>query len=225
MNNIKDYEYNKFMIGASQPMQDIFQKIDKIAASKASVFINGESGTGKELCAQAIHGKSPRKDKTFLALNCAAIPRDLMECEMFGHVKGAFTGADKNREGAASIANGGTLFLDEIGEMHLDLQRKLLRFVETGTFNKVGSSKLEKVDIRFVCATNRDPLTEIERENFRSDLYYRLNVISLKLPPLRQRGTDVLLLAQSFLNKYSALEQKCFQGFTSEAQKILLHYP
>jgi two-component system, repressor protein LuxO len=211
-------------IGASRPMLKVYRKIGKVAKSKASVFIIGESGTGKELCADAIHQESPRKDKPFIALNCAAIPHNLMESELFGHVKGAFTGADKERRGAASLADGGTLFLDEIGEMDLDLQSKLLRFVQTGTFYKVGGSQLEKVDIRFVCATNRHMLTEIKAGRFRQDLYYRLKVISIHLPSLREREQDILFLAQTFLNQYTQEEHKAFKGFTPEAEDVLLHY-
>jgi two-component system repressor protein LuxO len=211
-------------IGASRPMLKVYRKMGKVANSKASVFITGESGTGKELCADAIHQESPRKDKPFIALNCAAIPHNLMESELFGHVKGAFTGADKERQGAASLADGGTLFLDEIGEMDLDLQSKLLRFVQTSTFYKVGGSRLEKVKIRFVCATNRKMLTEIKAGRFRKDLYYRLKVISIQLPSLRERGQDILLLAQTFLNQYTQEEHKAFKGFTPEAEDVLLHY-
>ena len=147
------------MLGSSLPMQSVYKTIENVAASKASVFITGESGTGKELAAHAIHELSPRRDKEFVVLNCGAIPKDLMESEIFGHVKGAFTGAIDNRQGAAHKADGGTLFLDEIGEMDIDLQAKLLRFIQSGTFQKVGSTDTHKVDIRFVCATNRDPLT------------------------------------------------------------------
>ncbi|OAD19192.1 sigma-54 interaction domain family, partial [Candidatus Thiomargarita nelsonii] len=175
------------------------------------MLISGESGTGKELCAEAIHKESCRRDKPFLAINCAAIPNNLMESEIFGHVKGAFTGAIKDRQGAASSANGGTLFLDEIGDMDLDLQRKLLRFVQSGTFQKVGSSRTEKVDIRFIYATHRDLLAEIQAGRFRSDLYYRLGAINLKMPPLRERGDDVLLLAQDFLTRYAKEENRSFE--------------
>ncbi len=139
-------------------MQAVYRIIDAAAPSKATVFITGESGTGKEVCAEAIHKQGNRSNKPFIALNCGAIPHDLMESEIFGHIKGAFTGAASERKGAASLADGGTLFLDEIGEMSMELQTKLLRFVQTGTIQKVGSGKLEKVDVRFVCATNRDPL-------------------------------------------------------------------
>ncbi len=211
-------------IGVSRPMLKVYRKMGKVANSKTSVFITGESGTGKELCADAIHQESPRKDKPFIALNCAAIPHNLMESELFGHVKGAFTGADKERQGAASLANGGTLFLDEIGEMDLDLQSKLLRFVQTSTFYKVGGSRLEKVKIRFVCATNRKMLTEIKAGRFRQDLYYRLKVISILLPSLRERGQDILLLARTFLNQYAQEEHKAFKGFAPEAENVLLHY-
>ncbi len=210
--------------GTSPAMQRVYQKIDQVANSKASVLITGETGTGKEVCAHMFHQVSRYKDKAFLSINCAAIPDNLIESELFGHVKGAFTGAIQNRQGMASLANGGTLFLDEIGEMDLNLQCKLLRFVETGTFYKVGSSKLEIVDIRFIWATNRDLLSEIKAKRFRQDLYYRLKVSSIHLPPLRQRGQDVLLLAQNFLKQYAKQEQKSFKYFTLEAEKILLDY-
>ncbi|CAG0951616.1 partial Regulatory protein LuxO, partial [Anaerolineae bacterium] len=183
-------EYFGF-IGASQAMQAVYRVIDNVAASRATVFITGESGTGKEVCAEAIHRKSPRSDKPFVTLNCAAIPKDLLESELFGHVKGAFTGAYQERQGVAAQAHGGTLFLDEIGEMDLSIQSKLLRFVQTGTFQKVGGGKTETVDVRLVCATNRDPLKEVEAGRFREDLYYRLHVIPIWLPPLRERDDDV----------------------------------
>ncbi len=212
---------NKF-IGISLPMQKIYKKIQKIAKSKASVFITGESGTGKELCAQTVHQLSQRKP--FIALNCAAIPYNLLESELFGHVKGAFTGADKARQGTASLADSGTLFLDEVGELDVDLQCKLLRFIQTGTFYSVGSHKLKTVDIRFICATNSNPIAKIKAGSFREDLYYRLNVVSISLPPLRERGEDILLLAQTFLNKYAQEEHKHFKNLTQEAAQILLQY-
>ena len=211
-------------IGTSPAMQRVYQKIDQVANSKASVLITGETGTGKELCAQALHQASQRQNKPFFALNCAAISHDLIESELFGHVKGAFTGAIQNRQGMASLANGGTLFLDEIGEMDCNLQSKLLRFVETGTFYKLGSSQLETVDIRFIWATNRHLLSEIKAGRFRQDLYYRLKVTSILLPPLRHRGYDILQLAISFLKQYAQLEEKSFKSFSREAEKILLDY-
>lgn len=214
----------KFQCGTSSAMQKVYQKIEQVANSKASVLITGETGTGKEVCAHMLHQVSKYKDKPYLSINCAAIPDNLIESELFGHVKGAFTGATQNRQGIASLANGGTLFLDEIGEMNLNLQCKLLRFVETGTFYKVGSSQLEAVDIRFIWATNRDLLSEIKAKRFRQDLYYRLKVSSIHLPPLRQRGEDILLLAQKFLKEYTKQETKKFKYFTVEAEKILLDY-
>jgi DNA-binding NtrC family response regulator len=220
------YRRNHFhgFVGASLAMQSVYQIITSASTSKATVFITGESGTGKEVCAQAIHDESPRSDAPFVALNCAAIPRDLMESEIFGHVKGAFTGAVAAREGAAARADGGTLFLDEICEMDLDLQSKLLRFIQTASFQKVGGSKLQEVDVRFICATNRDPIEEVRAGRFREDLYYRLHVIPINLPPLRKREEDVLLIARSFLGHYSAEETKGFTRFSPETEAILLGY-
>jgi len=208
-------------IGGSLPMQSLYRIIESAAPSKATVFITGESGTGKELCAAAIHAQSRRSDGPFVAVNCAALPRDLMESEIFGHVKGAFTGAHRQREGAASLADGGTLFLDEIGEMDLDLQSKLLRFVQTGQFQRVGSGETIAVDVRIVCATNRDPLEMVRQGRFREDLYYRLHVVPMQIPPLRERGEDVLLIARSFLARYSLEEGKRFEGFTPECEQLL----
>ncbi|MEZ9231929.1 quorum-sensing sigma-54 dependent transcriptional regulator LuxO [Vibrio amylolyticus] len=203
-------------IGSSQNMQAVYRTIDSAAMSKASIFITGESGTGKEVCAEAIHAASKRGDKPFIAINCAAIPKDLIESELFGHVKGAFTGAATDRQGAAELADGGTLFLDELCEMDLDLQTKLLRFIQTGTFQKVGSSKMKSVDVRFVCATNRDPWKEVQEGRFREDLYYRLYVIPLHLPPLRERGEDVIEIAYSLLGYMSNEEGKGFVRLSPE---------
>ncbi|MBL6456459.1 sigma-54-dependent Fis family transcriptional regulator [Belnapia sp. T6] len=212
-------------IGASPAMQAVYRTIENVAASRANIFITGESGTGKELAAEAVHKASPRAGKPFVALNCGAIPRDLLESEIFGHVKGAFTGATETRLGAAKQADGGTLFLDEIGEMPLEMQVKLLRFVQTGSFQPVGGSRPEKVDVRFVCATNRDPLAEVEAGRFREDLYYRLYVVPIELPPLRARGQDVLLIARAFLTQFSREERKRFRSFTPEAEGAILAYP
>ena len=203
-------------IGSSQTMQQVYRTIDSAASSKASIFITGESGTGKEVCAEAVHAASKRGDKPFIAINCAAIPKDLIESELFGHVKGAFTGAATDRQGAAELADGGTLFLDELCEMDLELQTKLLRFIQTGTFQKVGSSKMKSVDVRFVCATNRDPWKEVQEGRFREDLYYRLYVIPLHLPPLRERGEDVIEIAYSLLGYMSVEEGKAFVRFSQE---------
>jgi two-component system repressor protein LuxO len=211
-------------IGASPAMSAAYQVIRSVAASKASVFITGESGTGKELAAEAVHKSSPRAERPFIALNCGAIPRDLLESEVFGHVKGAFTGATGDRVGAAKLADGGTLFLDEIGEMPLEMQVKLLRFVQTGTFAPVGASRVERVDVRFVCATNRDPMLDVQAGRFREDLYYRLYVVPIELPPLRKRGDDVLLIARHFLAQFSHEEKRRFRAFTPDAEQALLAY-
>ncbi|WED20897.1 sigma-54 dependent transcriptional regulator [Vibrio sp. JC009] len=211
-------------IGSSQMMQSVYKTIDSAASSKASIFITGESGTGKEVCAEAIHAASTRRDKPFIAINCAAIPKDLIESELFGHMKGAFTGAATERQGAAELADGGTLFLDELCEMDLDLQTKLLRFIQTGTFQKVGSSKMKSVDVRFVCATNRDPWKEVQEGRFREDLYYRLYVIPLHLPPLRDRGEDVVEIAYSLLGYMSMEEGKDFARFDSEVEAQFVNY-
>ena len=216
-------QYCRF-IGKSLPMQAIYKTIDSLAASSATAFIIGESGTGKELAAEAIHQKSQRSTANFHALNCAAIPSELMESELFGHVKGAFTGATSNRVGAAAIADGGTLFLDEICEMDLDLQKKLLRFIQTGSYQKVGSNEIETVDIRFVCATNKSPMKEVREGRFREDLYYRLHVVPLIMPPLRHRENDIVLLAESFLAKFSQRDGKKLHQFSSEAKQLLLNY-
>lgn len=212
-------------IGASAAMQAVYRTIESVAASKASVFIAGESGTGKELAAEAVHLSSPRRSREFVPINCGAIPRDLLESEIFGHVKGAFTGATSDRVGAAKIAHCGTLFLDEIGEMPLEMQVKLLRFVQTGTLQPVGSSRSEKVDVRFVCATNRDPVAEVEAGRFREDLFYRLYVVPLELPPLRSREQDVLLIARRFLKQFAREENRRFSGFSADAEAALLSYP
>lgn len=209
-------------LGESPSMQSVYQLIDSAAQSKATVFITGESGTGKEVCAEAIHAASPRKNGPFIAINCAAIPKDLIESELFGHVKGAFTGALFDRQGAVEYAHGGTLFLDEICEMDLNLQTKLLRFIQTSHFNKVGGSQTSEVDVRFVCATNRDPWQAVLRGSFREDLYYRLHVIPVALPPLRARGADILLMAQFFLLQYATEEGKSFQTFSEKVQNYLL---
>lgn len=211
-------------IGESKALKGVYSIIEKAAPSSASVFITGESGVGKEVAASAIHNLSKRKHDNFVALNCAAIPSELMESEIFGHVKGAFSGAVSNRDGAATQADNGTLFLDELGEMDMGLQAKILRFIQTGTFQKVGSGKLEKVNVRFIAATNRQPLEAIKEGHLREDLYYRLNVIALHLPPLRERGDDVLLLANHFMHHYMAEEGKMFSGFSDDAKLLLRRF-
>ena len=211
-------------IGVSQAMRELYDQIIRIAPSKAPVFITGESGTGKEVCAEAIHARSERANGPFIALNCSAIPKELMESEIFGHVKGAFTGAHEERTGAAELAHGGTLFLDEICDMDLGLQAKLLRFVQTGTLRRVGDTRERQVEARFVCATNRDPASDVATGRFREDLYYRLHVLPLHLPPLRERSGDIARLAGEFLARYAEEEGRSFTGFTAEAEAALEQY-
>jgi len=208
-------------VGTSEPMQRVYRQIENVARSRATVFITGESGTGKEVCAEAIHKASPRAAKPFVAINCGAIPENLLESELFGHLRGSFTGAISDRIGAVQAANGGTLFLDEICEMELKLQVKLLRFLQTGTVQRVGSSKVEEVDVRIVCATNRTPEAEVAAGRFREDLYYRLAVVPMELPPLRARGYDITLLANSFLQRFGREEGKQFNPISPEFTRAL----
>jgi two-component system repressor protein LuxO len=208
-------------IGASSAMQFVYEQISRIAASSAPVFITGESGTGKDVCAEALHGTGPRFGKRMVAINCAAIPRDLMESELFGVARGAFTGAHDDRKGAAELADGGTLFLDEIGEMDLSLQSKLLRFLQTGALSRVGESGVRQVDVRVICATNRNPMQLISEKKFREDLFYRLHVLPIHLPPLRQRPSDVMVLARHFLARYAKEERKQFAGFAPDVASLL----
>ncbi|VAV88017.1 Response regulator of zinc sigma-54-dependent two-component system [hydrothermal vent metagenome] len=219
-NNTNDTNGHGF-VGTSLSMRALYEKIGNVASSDAAVFIQGETGTGKELCAEAIHAASSRADGPFVPVNCGAIPHDLMESEMFGHLKGSFTGAIANRDGAAKMADGGTLFLDEVCELAYDLQAKLLRFLQTGYIQPVGASRALKVDVRIVCATNKDPRMEMAEGRFRQDLFYRLFVLPLNLPPLRARGADIILVANHFLKKYSRQESKDFTRFSDTAMSIL----
>ncbi len=208
-------------VGISVAMKALYEKIDNMALSDAPIFIQGETGTGKELCAQAIHAGGNRAGGPFVPVNCGAIPHDLMESEMFGHLKGSFTGAIANRDGAAKAAHGGTLFLDEICELPYDLQSKLLRFVQTGFIQPVGASRAGKVDVRIICATNKDVRKEAAQGRFRQDLFYRLFVLPLKMPPLRARGADVGLIANYFLKMFSQQEGKNFSRFSDDAMALL----
>ncbi|HEY5667417.1 MAG TPA: sigma-54 dependent transcriptional regulator [Gammaproteobacteria bacterium] len=208
------------MAGQSPRIRKVFDTIRHAGPTPASIFITGETGTGKELCARAIHAESQRRDMPFIALNCAAIPRELMESEIFGHEKGAFTGASQERAGAAARAHGGTLFLDEICDMDLDLQAKLLRFVQSGSFEKVGGST-QTVDVRFVAATNKDPLKEVSEGRFREDLYYRLHVVPIVLPPLRARHGDIMIIAERILEQACREYGKTFLGFDARAEQLL----
>lgn len=212
-------------IGTSTAMQMLYDRIEKASRSEATAFITGETGTGKELCAEAIHRLGRRAEKPFVPLNCAAIPRELLESEMFGHIKGAYTGAVADREGAARIADGGTLFLDEVAEMALDMQAKLLRFLQSRSFTKIGSSRAEKTDVRIICATNRNPVEEMREGRLRADLFYRLHVLPLHMPPLRMRGKDVLDIAATLLRRYAEEEGKAFRGISAEAEDMLRRYP
>lgn len=211
-------------IGTSEIMLGLYERIQNAARSQATVFITGESGTGKEVCAQAVHKYSSRAKAPFIPVNCTAIPRDLLESELFGHVRGAFTDAVSEHEGAVNLAHGGTLFLDEIGELDPQMQTKLLRFLQDGTFQRVGANKLERADCRIICATSRDPLIEIGERRFRQDLYYRLHVIPIDMPPLRQRGDDVVDIALTLLLRYAQEEGKRFRGFTAETESLIRRY-
>ncbi len=197
-------------IGTSTQMQEVYRQIDCVATSRATIFITGESGTGKEVCAEAIHGASDRAAGPFVAINCGAIPENLLESEIFGHLKGSFTGAVSDRLGAAQAAHKGTLFLDEICEMALPLQVKMLRFLQTGAIQRVGSNRVEKVDVRIICATNRDPMREVAEGRFREDLFYRLAVVPIHMPPLRERKGDISALAEAFLQRFAKEEGKVF---------------
>jgi two-component system repressor protein LuxO len=208
-------------IGRSAPMLAVYEQIRRMAPSRAPVFITGESGTGKELTAEAIHALACGTEKPFIAINCSAIPKDLMESEIFGHVRGAFTGASENRTGAAELADGGTLFLDEVTEMDLGLQAKLLRFVQTGSLRRVGGSETKRVDVRILSATNRDPFAEVATGRLRADLFYRLHVLPIHLLPLRERREDILPLADAFLGRFAAEEGRAFAGFEDEAVVML----
>ncbi|MFQ6405462.1 sigma-54-dependent transcriptional regulator [Methylophilus sp. 'Pure River'] len=218
------------LIGNSAPMQSLKQMIQQVAPERATAFIVGETGTGKELVAKALHDASPRKSQLFVAVNCAAIPVDILESELFGHEKGAFTGAVKERVGKFELANGGTLFLDEITEMPIQLQSKLLRVLQENVVEKLGGNRQIALDVRVVAATNRDPLQAVKEGKLREDVYYRLNVIQLQVPPLRERGEDVGLLADYFLHKRqgklsesarACLQQYRWPGNVRELENIL----
>ncbi len=213
------------LLGESAPMQAMYRLLDQISDSDATVLVTGESGTGKELVARALHQRGPRRAAPLVALNCAALAPSLLENELFGHVRGAFTDAKESRPGLIVQANGGTLLLDEIGEMPLEMQAKLLRALETRTVRPVGGDREIPFDVRLIAATNRDLETALEDRRFRSDLYYRINVIQVELPPLRARGNDVLLLAQHFVERFAALAGKPVTGLSPAAAERLLAYP
>jgi len=212
------------IIGDSPAMKDVFAKLGRVIDTRATVCIDGETGTGKELIASAVHHQSQRRDKMFVAQNCAALPENLLESELFGHKRGAFTSADSDKKGLFEIADGGTLFLDEVGEMPLTLQSKLLRVLQEGTIRPVGATSEKQVDVRILCATNRDLAAEVEKGRFRQDLYYRLMVFPITLPPLRERREDVPALAAHFLKRYAEEYRVELPGFTQDALDALSAY-
>jgi DNA-binding NtrC family response regulator len=202
-------------------MQELLRLLPKIANSNSNVLITGESGTGKEFAATAIHNLSSRKERNLVAINCASFPEGLLESELFGHMKGAFTGAVYNKQGLFEVAHGGTLFLDEIVEMPINLQAKLLRVLQNGTFRRVGGTTDVTVDVRIVAATNKNLTDEVSAGRFREDLYYRLNVVPLHIPPLRERKEDIPLLVDHFIKKFSPTPRR----LSPDAMKLLIHYP
>jgi sigma-54 dependent transcriptional regulator, flagellar regulatory protein len=214
----------KDMIGQSDRMQKIFHLIRKVADSDSTIIIQGETGTGKGLVAKAIHENSYRKDKPFVQINCGAIPENLLESELFGHVKGAFTGAITNKPGKFEVANGGTIFLDEIGDMSHDLQVKLLKVLEESEFERVGGCQTIKTDVRIIAATHRDLEAAVENGTFREDLYYRLVVIPLNLPPLRERKSDIPLLINYFLNQLNEKKHTQVTGISEKAMELMMAY-
>ena len=212
------------IIGTSPVMLRMLELVRQVAPSTATVLIQGESGTGKELIADAIHHGSPRRERACIKVNCAALPEQLLESELFGHERGAFTGAVARKEGRFELADGGTLFMDEIGDISPAMQAKLLRVLQSGEFERVGGTRTLKVDVRLVAATNADLAALVREKRFREDLYYRLNVITIDLPPLRERREDIPLLAHHFLRKHAAKNTKDIRGFTEEALDILQTY-
>jgi two-component system response regulator HydG len=222
---IKDFQKVEKIVGRSPAMKKVLEIVAQVAPSSATVLIQGESGTGKEVIAQAIHDLSPRAKHSFIKVSCAALPETLLEAELFGYERGAFTGAIARKEGRFELANGGTLFLDEIGEVSPTVQVKLLRVLQVGEFERLGGTKTIRADVRLVAATNVNLLEAVEKKVFREDLYSRLNVITLTLPPLREREGDIPLLAHHFLEIFKKKNNKDVKGFTQEALEVMLRYP
>jgi two-component system response regulator HydG len=212
------------LLGTSSPMRRVYGVAKRVAPSRATVLITGESGTGKGELARAIHALSPRADKPFVSVHCASLAESLLESELFGHEKGAFTGADRRRQGRFEQAHEGTLFLDEVGEISPQTQVKLLKVLQERTFERVGGNEPIHTDVRVIAATNRDIIEEVRAGRFREDLYYRLNVVHVEMPPLRLRGGDVLLLADHFLRKFALENHKRIDGFTEKAKTKLMGY-
>jgi len=212
------------IIGKSKPMKDLFETLAMIAPSDATVLLYGESGTGKEIVANALHQNSPRVKKPFIKVSCAALPETLLESELFGHERGAFTGAIGRKEGRFQLANGGTIFLDEVSEMSPTTQVKLLRVLQEREFEPLGSTRTIRVDIRIIAATNKNLEEEVKKGNFREDLFYRLNVVPIEVPPLRRRKEDIPLLAKHFLNVYREKSQASIKGFLPKAMDLMMRY-
>jgi len=222
--NVKQtYSFDN-IISADGKMQDVFKLVSKVLDNDISVLIYGESGTGKELIARAIHYNGRRKDRPFIAVNCASIPRELLESELFGHERGSFTGAHQRKLGKFEIARGGTIFLDEVGELEMVLQAKLLRVIQQKEFERVGGTEIIKTDVRIISATNKDLKKAVENKEFREDLFYRLNSFPIHIPPLRQRRGDILILAEHFLKKFNEKLGKNCKGFTRRALKLIYDY-
>lgn len=221
---VAEIERISSIIGEHPKMKEVYRIVTKIAATSSTVLVYGESGTGKELVARAVHDRSPRKDHPFMAINCAAIPESLIESELFGHEKGSFTGANAREIGILEAANGGTVFLDEIGEMNVSMQAKLLRAIQEKEIRRVGGKINLPLDVRIISATNRDLEQEIKKGTFREDLYYRLNVIRINLPPLRERGSDIATLANFFVVKYREASGIAVEGISRPALKQLMNY-
>jgi DNA-binding NtrC family response regulator len=220
----KEYSFSN-IVSADSRMQDVFKLVTKVLNNDITVLIYGESGTGKELIARAIHYNGNRKNNPFVVVNCASIPRELLESELFGHEKGSFTGAHQRKLGKFEIANGGTIFLDEVGELEMLLQAKLLRVIQERAFDRVGGTELIRTDVRIISATNRDLKEAVEKKEFREDLYYRLNSFPIYIPPLRHRKGDILVLAQHFLESLSKKLGKEVKGFSKKALKLIYDYP
>ena len=221
---LESEDYDIGIVGRTEAMQDVFKLIGQLAGSDATALITGESGTGKELIARAIYGHSQRSEKAFLAINCAAIPENLLESELFGHERGAFTGAATQRIGKFEQCNGGTLFLDEIGDMTPATQTKILRVLQSGTFERVGGNTPIKTDVRIIAATNKPLEQAVADKQFREDLFYRLNVVRLRVPPLRERRADIPLLVNYFLKKFAEKNKHPVKGVTDEASRVLESY-
>lgn len=212
------------IIGESPALAEVYAVLGKVAPTDSTVLVTGESGTGKELLVRALHKNSRRKEKPFVPINCGAIPRELLESELFGHEKGAFTHAIRSRPGRFELADGGTIFLDEIGEMDLSLQVKILRVLQEQEFERVGGTSIKQVNVRVVAATNRNLEEEVRQGRFREDLFYRLNVIPMQLPPLRERGSDILLLAEHFLNRFCNDKARKRMRLSPQARDMLMAY-